>query len=60
VGLLRFGLQMAGVSSQYITVGTGMLLVVSAAVRGLAFRFSLLPRRSGGGDNIKGGGARRG
>lgn len=57
VGLLRFGLQMSGVSSQHITVGTGMLLILSATVRGLGTRFSLSPRRASRGERSGGGGA---
>lgn len=34
VGLLSFGLQMAGVASQYVTVGIGLVLIISVVVRG--------------------------
>lgn len=35
IGLLSFGLQMANVSSQYINIGVGLLLICAVAVRGL-------------------------
>ena len=33
VGFMNFGLQMSGVSSQYISVGTGLLLVITIGIR---------------------------
>ncbi len=36
VGILRFGLQMAGISSQYISVGVGLLLIITVAIKGLS------------------------
>ncbi|MFA5576697.1 MAG: autoinducer 2 import system permease LsrD [Tissierellaceae bacterium] len=36
VGILRFGLQMAGISSQYISVGVGLLLIIAVAIKGLS------------------------
>lgn len=38
VGIMRFGLQMSGISSQYITIGTGLLLVISVAMRSIVTR----------------------
>jgi len=34
IGLLRFGLQMAGVSTQYLDIPVGLLLIVAVAARG--------------------------
>lgn len=36
VGILRFGLQMAGISSQYISVGVGLLLIIAVAIKGIS------------------------
>jgi AI-2 transport system permease protein len=36
VGIMRFGLQMAGLSSEYITVAIGLLLVLSVAARSIS------------------------
>ncbi|MGL4741770.1 MAG: ABC transporter permease subunit [Sarcina sp.] len=33
VGFMTFGLQMSGISSQYISVGTGLLLIITIAIR---------------------------
>lgn len=33
VGFMNFGLQMSGISSQYISVGTGLLLIITIAIR---------------------------
>lgn len=38
VGILRFGLQMAGVSSQYISVAVGLLLIIAVAMRSFSFK----------------------
>lgn len=38
VGIMRFGLQMANVSSQYISVAIGLLLVLAVAMRSISFR----------------------
>lgn len=40
VGIMRFGLQMAGLSSQYISVAIGLLLIVAVAMRGISFTLS--------------------
>lgn len=34
IGLLRFGLQMAGVSTQYLDIPVGLLLIIAVAARG--------------------------
>lgn len=44
VGILNFGLQMANVPSQYINVGTGILLVVVVAARGLSQEDSFMKK----------------
>lgn len=38
VGIMRFGLQMAGMSSQYISVAVGLLLICAVAMRGISFK----------------------
>lgn len=38
VGIMRFGLQMAGVSSQYISVAVGLLLIFAVALRSISFK----------------------
>lgn len=35
VGILRFGLQMAKVPTQYLDIPVGLLLVIAVAVRGI-------------------------
>ncbi len=35
VGFFRFGSQMAGISSQYISIGEGILLITAVAIRGV-------------------------
>ncbi len=50
VGILRFGLQMVGVSTQYIGVAVGLLLVFSVALRGISGQLNF--RRLG--DALKG------
>jgi AI-2 transport system permease protein len=42
VGLMRFGLQMAGLSSEYISVAIGLLLILAVAARSIStnFRFN--------------------
>lgn len=42
VGLLSFGLQMAGVPSQYTSVGVGLVLIVSVMVRGATDENSII------------------
>lgn len=44
VGIMRFGLQMAGLSSQYISVAIGFLLIIAVAMRSISFvsRFNYL------------------
>lgn len=37
VGIMRFGLQMAGMSSQYISIAVGLLLILAVAFRGISF-----------------------
>lgn len=45
VGILRFGLQMAGISSQYISVGVGLLLIIAVAIKGISLsNFPMLKR----------------
>jgi AI-2 transport system permease protein len=41
VGIMRFGLQMSGVETQYISVAIGLLLILSIAMRGINFKFKL-------------------
>ena len=36
IGILRFGLQMSGVSTQYLDIPVGLLLVVAVAARGIS------------------------
>lgn len=36
VGMMRFGLQMAGISTQYISVAIGLLLIIAVALRNAA------------------------
>ncbi|QOX62140.1 ABC transporter permease [Anoxybacterium hadale] len=36
IGLLRFGLQMSGVSTQYLDIPVGLLLIVAVAARGVS------------------------
>lgn len=38
VGFFRFGSQMAGISSQYISIGEGILLITAVAIRGVKLR----------------------
>ncbi|MFA9396777.1 MAG: ABC transporter permease [Clostridiaceae bacterium] len=38
VGLLKFGLQMVGVSTQYVSVAIGLLLIVAIAMRSIDFK----------------------
>jgi AI-2 transport system permease protein len=38
VGIMRFGLQMSGVETQYISVAIGLLLILSIAMRGINFK----------------------
>lgn len=38
VGIMKFGLQMANVDSQYISVAIGILLIVAVAMRSVSFR----------------------
>lgn len=42
VGLLSFGLQMAGVPSQYTNVGVGLVLIVSVMIRGATDENSII------------------
>lgn len=42
VGLLSFGLQMAGVPSQYTNVGVGLVLIISVTVRGATDENSII------------------
>lgn len=42
VALLSFGLQMAGVASQYVDVGIGLVLIVSVVVRGATDENSII------------------
>lgn len=42
VGLLSFGLQMAGVPSQYTSVGVGLVLIVSVMIRGATDENSII------------------
>lgn len=42
VALLSFGLQMAGVQSQYVTVGIGLVLIVSVMIRGATDENSII------------------
>lgn len=46
VGIMRFGLQMANVSSQYISVAIGLLLVLAVAMRGISLKSMLNLKRS--------------
>jgi AI-2 transport system permease protein len=45
VGLLQLGLQMGGVSTQYIGLATGLLLIISVAFLGLSSDFKLSVKR---------------
>ena len=36
VGIMRFGLQMANVSSEYISIATGLLLIIAVAARSIS------------------------
>lgn len=36
IGLLRFGLQMAGVSTQYLDIPVGLMLIIAVAARGVS------------------------
>ncbi|MCK6206123.1 autoinducer 2 import system permease LsrD [Bacillus infantis] len=53
VGLLQLGLQMGGVSTQYIGLATGLLLIISVAFLGLSYDFKhsvkriLAPKKMG-------------
>lgn len=38
VGFFRFGSQMAGISSQHISIGEGLLLITAVAIRGVDLR----------------------
>ncbi|KUO74538.1 MAG: autoinducer 2 import system permease LsrD [Clostridia bacterium BRH_c25] len=38
VGIMRFGLQMANVSTQYISVAIGLLLIIAVAMRSISFK----------------------
>lgn len=38
VGIMRFGLQMANVDTQYISVGIGILLILAVAMRSISFK----------------------
>ncbi|HBW14049.1 MAG TPA: autoinducer 2 import system permease LsrD [Proteiniclasticum sp.] len=49
VGFFRFGSQMAGISSQHISIGEGILLITAVALRGVDLRNAmnhLLPQRN--------------
>ncbi len=46
VGILRFGLQMANVSSQYISVAIGLLLILAVAMRSISVRSLFNLKRS--------------
>lgn len=49
VGFFRFGSQMAGISSQHISIGEGILLIGAVALRGVDLRMAanhLLPQRN--------------
>jgi AI-2 transport system permease protein len=40
IGLMRFGLSMSGVNTQYLDIPVGILLVIAVGIRGLASAFS--------------------
>ncbi len=46
VGIMRFGLQMSNVSSQYISVAIGLLLIGAVAARGLSCNFRRFRRKA--------------
>jgi AI-2 transport system permease protein len=46
VGIMRFGLQMANVSSEYISVAIGLLLILAVAMRGISFKGKFSFRKS--------------
>jgi AI-2 transport system permease protein len=43
IGLMRFGLSMSGINTQYLDIPVGILLIIAVGIRGLGSAFSLAP-----------------
>jgi AI-2 transport system permease protein len=43
IGLMRFGLSMSGINTQYLDIPVGILLIIAVGIRGLGSTFSMAP-----------------